>query len=66
MLNLADREARSVLFNDERGNSLIALGLIGHGKDNIYVSLSAVSDEALAAVKNPMVTIEDCHGLLCS
>ena len=67
MLDLADREARVVLVNDEGGNALVALGLVGHCKYNIGVRTAAAGDEHLGAVEDVgAVLLLDSDGLLRS
>ena len=67
LLVLANREAREGALYDECRNALGALGLVGHGKYNEYVSNIAVGDEDLRAVQNVVVTLQLSNtGALCS
>ena len=52
MLDLADREARVVLINDEGGNALVALGLVGHREYNVGIRTAAAGNEHLGAVED--------------
>ena len=64
---LANREARERALYDECRNAPGALGLVGHGKYNEYVSNIAVGDEDLRAVQNVVVTLQLSNtGALCS
>ena len=67
VLDLADREARVVLVNDERRNALVALGLVGHSKYNVGICTAAAGDEHLGAVHDVgAVLLLNSNGLLCS
>ena len=64
LLVLAGGEAGEALFHNEGGDAVVALGLVGHGKDHEGVSHVAVGDEALGAVEDVVVALQHRHGLL--
>ena len=60
---LCDYEARSLLGDDECGDTLCADFGIGLCKDEVNVSFAGVGDPGLAAVKGPgAVFVLDCNG----
>ena len=60
----ADAEAREILLHNESGDSARTLGLVGHGKNDVGVSLAAVRDEDLAAVEDIVVALQNSLRLL--
>ena len=67
VLDLADGEARIVLVDDEGGNAVVALALVGHSEYDIGISAAAAGDEYLGAVHDVgAVLLLDSNGLLCS
>ena len=62
---LAGGEAGEGALDDEGGNAVVALALVGHGEDDEGGGNVAVGDEALAAVEDVVaVLILDSDGLL--
>ena len=57
-------EAGGALFNDEQGDALQTLGLIGNCENDIGRSGVTIGDEALGAVQDVFVTVLDSDGLL--
>ena len=53
---LAHGEAREVLFDDERADAVVALGLIGHGEDNEDIRHITVGDEDLGTVQDVVIS----------
>ena len=65
LLVLAGGEAGEGALDDEGGNAVVALALVGHGEDDEGGGNVAVGDEALAAVEDVVaVLILDSDGLL--
>ncbi|CDC68935.1 putative uncharacterized protein [Oscillibacter sp. CAG:155] len=58
VLHLADGEAGKAALDDESGQPLVALGLVGHGKDHEHAGLGAVGDEDLGAVDHVVVALQ--------
>ena len=56
-------ETRKIRGDHESGNTLCALGGVGHGKDAGDVCFTAVGDEALLAVDDPFIAILDSGSL---
>ena len=62
---LTGGEAGEALLNDEGGDAVVALGLVGHGEHHESIGHVAVGDEALAAVEDVVaVLVLDSSGLL--
>ena len=64
VLSLTDGEALVALFNDEGADSVVALGLVSHSHDYEYIGISAVCDEYLSAIQQPVVSAVLCSCLL--
>ena len=65
LLVLAGGEAGEGALDDESGNAVVALALVGHGEDDEGGGNVAVGNEALAAVEDVVaVLILDSDGLL--
>ena len=65
LLVLAGGEAGEGALDDEGGNAVVALALVGHGEDDEGGGNVAVGDEALAAVEDVVaVLVLDSGGLL--
>ena len=58
----AGAEAGRAFFDDEGGEAVGALALIGDGDDDRYVGVVAVGDEGLVAVEDPLVAFADGGG----
>ena len=65
LLVLTGGEAGEVLLNDEGGDTVVALALVGHGEHDESGGNVTVGDEALAAVEDVVaVLVLDSGGLL--
>ena len=64
LLLRADAEAREILLHNESRDTTGALRLVGHGEDNIDISLAAVGNKDFAAVEDIMIAFEDSFRLL--
>ena len=64
ILGLADGESGEALLDDESGDAVVALALVGHREDDERVCIAAVGDEDLSAVQEPVVAHVDSLGLL--
>ena len=65
LLVLTGGEAGEVLLNDEGGDAVVALALVGHGEHDESGGNVTVGDEALAAVEDVVaVLVLDSGGLL--
>ena len=60
----AKGEARRAFFQDKRGNSSHASGLVGHRKYDIGFGFAGIGDENLAAVQHIVVAVQYCNRLL--
>ena len=65
LLVLTGGETGEALLNDEGGDAVVALGLVGHGEHHESIGHVAVGDEALAAIEDIVaVLVLDSGGLL--
>ena len=64
VFDLAEAEAGHALFQDEGGNAVYTLALVGHGEYHIGISFFAVGDEDLGAVQDVFVAFQHSRGLL--
>ena len=64
ILGLADGESGEALLDDESGDAVVTLALVGHREDDERVCIAAVGDEDLSAVQEPVVAHVDSLGLL--
>ena len=62
---LTDRKTGVVLLNDKGRDTLVALALVRHGKDDIDVSVLSIGDKDLITIEYVALLLLDSKGLLC-